>query len=179
MKKNLVIFDGSNFYHKAKHLAPEIHLTNFNYKKLGELVTSSKNSDIEYCVGEIKIYKNANSKTQGLYAGQQTLFYNLELQGISIKKGFMMKIKDVYHEKGVDVRIATDIVRGALKNEYDICYLISSDSDLLPAIETAIEDGKKIVYVAFERAPVSKALGINCSEVVFITRSMIESCTIN
>ena len=88
----------------------------------------------------------------------------------------MMKIKDVYHEKGVDVRIATDIVRGALKNEYDTCYVISSDSDLLPAIETAIEASKKLIYVAFERTPVSKALGINCSEIIFITKSMIDGC---
>ena len=38
-------------------------------------------------------------------------------QKIIIKKGFMMKIGELYHEKGVDVRMATDIVKGALKKQ--------------------------------------------------------------
>jgi len=173
--KNLVIIDGSNFYHKAKKLAPSIHLTNYNYKKLVETITGSTENDIEYCVGEIKVHPNSDAKNQYLYSGQQALFHTLQQQGIVVKKGFMLKNQGIYHEKGVDVRIATDIVRGALKNEYGTCYIITSDSDILPAVETAIEAGKKIVYVAFERTVVSKALAINCSETFFITKSMIES----
>jgi uncharacterized LabA/DUF88 family protein len=88
-----------------------------------------------------------------------------------------MKINSSYHEKGVDVRIATDIVRGALKNEYQFFYVISSDSDILPAIETAMAVGKKVTYVAFEKNVISKALAINCSETVFITKNMLEDCS--
>lgn len=176
MSKNLVIFDGSNFYHKAKHLAPQIHLSVFNYAKFAETLTGSKDNYIEYCVGEVKPQKFGDVKAANLYAGQQKLFYHLQKQGVVVKKGFMMKTKDVFHEKGVDVRIATDIVRGALKNEYDICYVISSDSDILPAVETAISAGKKVIYVAFEKAGVSKALAVNCSETIFVTKSMVENC---
>lgn len=176
MSKNLVIIDGSNFYHKAKKLAPEVHLTNFNYKKLAKLIIGSAENDIEYCVGEIRPQKIDGPKAEQMYAGQQALFYNLQKQGIVIKKGFMLKSQGVYHEKGVDVRIATDIIRGALKNEYDNCFVISSDSDILPAVETAIDTGKTLVYVAFEGSVVSKALAINSSKTIFITKSMIESC---
>jgi uncharacterized LabA/DUF88 family protein len=177
MSKNLVIFDGSNFYHKAKHLAPHVHLTGFDYRKLAETLTGSKENDIEYCVGEIKRDRN-NPKSKQMYNGQMALFNNLRLQNIAIKKGFMMKLGETFHEKGVDVRIATDIVRGALKNEYDCCFVISSDSDILPAIETAMEANKKVIYVAFEKSVVSKALAINCSEMVFVSKSMIESCAV-
>jgi uncharacterized LabA/DUF88 family protein len=177
MSKNLVIFDGSNFYHKAKKLAPNVHLTGFNYRKLAEALTGSNENVIEYCVGEIKPQKLADEKAGKLYAGQQALFYNLQKQNIVVKKGFMLKSQGIYHEKGVDVRIATDIVRGALKNEYDNCFIISSDSDVLPAIETAVNDGKIIVYVAFEGSVVSKALAINCSKTVFITKTMVENCS--
>lgn len=176
MAKNLVIFDGSNFYHKAKRLAPHIHLSRFNYAKLAKTLTGSKENDTEYCVGEIKPQKIQDEKAGALYAGQQKLFYHLEQQKVVVKKGFMLKNQGVYHEKGVDVRIATDIVRGALKNEYETCYVISSDSDILPAIETAIDAGKKVIYVAFEGTVVSKALAINSSSTVFITKSMIEKC---
>ena len=105
------------------------------------------------------------------------MFYHLQQQRVVIKKGFMLKTQGVYHEKGVDVRIATDIVRGALKSEYDSCYVISSDSDILPAIETAISAGKKVMYVAFEGSVVSKALAINSSSTIFITKSMIDKCS--
>lgn len=176
MAKNLIIFDGSNFYHRAKKLAPQVHLTNFDYKKLAELIASGPDNQIEYCVGEIRPHNMADEKVASMYSGQQALFYHLQKQGVVVKKGFMLKTKGAYHEKGVDVRIATDIVRGALKNEYECCFVISSDSDILPAIETAIDAGKKIVYVAFEKSVVSKALAINSSETVFITKSMIESC---
>lgn len=180
MRENLVIFDGSNFYHRAKKLAPQVHLTNFNYRKLAELITGSQENNIEYCVGEIKPQKfNNDSKGIQMYSGQQTLFYNLQKQNVVIKKGFMLKTKEIYHEKGVDVRIASDIIRGALNNEYNTCYVISSDSDILPSIEDAIEAGKIVIYVAFEASMVSKALAINCSSTIFVTKSMIESCAQN
>ena len=171
--KNLVIFDGSNFYHGAKRVSPRTHLTNFDYLKLVEVITKSKNNIIEYCVGEIQ--QREFSKSRILYANQQALFYNLANQKIVIKKGYMLYSKLVYHEKGVDVRIAVDILRGALKNEYDKCYLISSDTDILPAILEAKEEGKKIIYVGFEKN-VSRAMAVNCSKTILITREMIRKC---
>ena len=91
MLSTLIIFDGSNFYHKAKKLSPEIHLTNFDYRKLSEALADNKNITIEYCVGEIKREKNEKSKK--IYNGQMALFDNLRKQKIIIKKGFMMKRK--------------------------------------------------------------------------------------
>jgi uncharacterized LabA/DUF88 family protein len=47
----------------------------------------------------------------------------------------MMKNSGAYHEKGVDVRIAVDMIVGAYENEFDTVILISSDTDLIPAVE--------------------------------------------
>ena len=166
----LVIFDGSNFYHKAKKLTPEIHLTHFNYRKLAEHLASGASVGIEYCVGEVRPPTLRDDKSRAMYAKQQALFYHLQEQKVIIKKGFLLQSQGVYHEKGVDVRIATDIVRGALKNEFDACYCISSDSDLVPAIETARGAGKTMVYDAFEGMAVSRALVIHCFKTIFITK---------
>ena len=174
MPSTLIIFDGSNFYHKSKKIAPNVHLTNFDYRKLSELIARNIDIDIEYCVGEIK-REIDNEKSKMMYNGQMALFNNLKNRKIIVKKGFMMKIGELYHEKGVDVRMATDIVKGALKNKYQTFYVISSDSDILPAIEVAISAGKKVVYVAFEKTIISKALAINCSETFFITKSMLDN----
>lgn len=75
-----------------------------------------------------------------------------------------------FHEKGVDVQIAVDIVRGSIKNEFDKCYLISSDTDLLPAIQTAKDEKKEIIYVGFENF-ISRALTKNCSRYIIRTNS--------
>lgn len=110
-----------------------------------------------------------------MYANQQALFYTLEKQKIIIKKGYMLKDKFDYHEKGVDVRIAVDILRGAIKNEYHRCFIISSDTDLIPAILDAKKEGKKIVYVGFENFK-SNALKANCTKTVLITKKMLQDC---
>ncbi len=173
MKKDLVIFDGSNFYHGAKQLSLRTHLIDFDYEKLVKLIAGGDNCSIEYCVGEIRQNKR-DIKSQTLYANQQSLFYHLEQQGVVVKKGYMLRHLQ-YHEKGVDVQIAIDIVRGALKNEYSRCFLVSSDTDIIPAILDAQKAGKKIIYVGFDKS-ISRALKANCSETVLITKQMILEC---
>ncbi|MBU3979009.1 NYN domain-containing protein [Patescibacteria group bacterium] len=171
MRKALIQFDGSNFYNKAKKMLPQIHLTHFDYSGLAKLITKEKHIDITYYVGEIRQYPN-NKKSKILYSNQQKLFTNLRKQNITIKLGYLLMSSGVFHEKGVDVQIAVDIVRGAIKNEYDIFYLISSDTDLIPAIQTAKEEEKKVVYVGFENS-ISRALIKNCSSHVILKKKQI------
>lgn len=169
--KILVVFDGSNFYNKVKKILPQIHLTPFNYAGLAQFITGQKAAQIIYYVGEIKKYPD-NKKSEKLYANQQSLFSNIRKQSIEIKLGYLLLSDGKFHEKGVDVQIAVDITRGAIKNEYDICYLISSDTDLLPAIKTAKDEKKKIVYVGFENF-VSRALSRNCSSYRILKKSEV------
>jgi hypothetical protein len=51
-------------------------LTNFDYRKLSEILSGDKNCNIEYCVGEIKRESN-NQKSKEMYNGQMSLFDNL------------------------------------------------------------------------------------------------------
>jgi len=173
MKSDLVIYDGSNFYHGAKRAFPGLHLTDFNYCKLARITSGDKDPMVEYCVGEIRY--NQNKKVLRLYSNQQKLFDNLESRGVIIKKGFMLKSDGRYHEKGVDVQIAVDILRGALKNEYHRCFLVSSDTDLVPAILDARAAKKQIIYVGFKDRP-SNALQAVCARTIFFTRTMISRC---
>lgn len=39
-------------------------------------------------------------------------------------------------EKGIDVALAVDVVAMAMRKEYDAAIVVSSDTDLMPAIET-------------------------------------------
>lgn len=161
-----IIIDGSNFYHGCKRVAPGIHLTNFSYRDFFEKLTNTKRAEIIYCVGEI--IQSKDKKSRELYAQQQKLFYSLEKQKIRICKGFMLFSNGAYHEKGVDVRIAIELVRGALGNEYDECYLVSSDSDLLPAVFEVKKAKKRVIYIGFSDKN-SQVLLKNCNKVIKIT----------
>ena len=72
----------------------------------------------------------------------------------------------------MDVQIAVDIARGSIKNKYDKFYLISSDTDLLPAIQTAKDEGKEVIYVGFDNF-LSRALQKNCSSYLILKKDQI------
>lgn len=169
----LIQFDGSNFYKKVKRVLPFIHLTNYVYREFATSLVShnTEHINIIYYIGEVRQY-SGNKKSEILFNNQQSLFLNLRKQNIHIKLGYLLMNNGIYHEKGVDVQIAVDIVRGAIKNEYDKCYLISSDTDLIPAIHTAKDEGKEIIYVGFENF-ISKAMKNNCSSSLILKKEDI------
>jgi len=49
---------------------------------------------------------------------------------------------------------------------------LSSDTDLLPAIQTAKEEGKEVIYVGFENF-ISRALQKNCSSYLILKKEQI------
>jgi len=52
-------------------------------------------------------------------------------------------------EKGVDVAIATDMIRLAWEESYDYAVLVSSDADYVPAVEFLTSKGRRVIHVGF------------------------------
>ena len=52
-----------------------------------------------------------------------------------------------FHEKGVDVRLAVEMIKLAREDKYDTAFLISSDTDLVPAVEEVLLLHKKVKYI--------------------------------
>lgn len=52
-------------------------------------------------------------------------------------------------EKGVDVAIATDMIRLAWEESYDYAVLVSSDADYVPAVEFLNSKGRRVIHVGF------------------------------
>ena len=52
-------------------------------------------------------------------------------------------------EKGVDVRMATDMIRLAWADNYDVAVLVSSDKDFVPVAEFLETKGIKVFHGAF------------------------------
>ena len=52
-------------------------------------------------------------------------------------------------EKGVDVAIATDMIKLAWEDVYDWAVLVSSDRDFVPAVEFLNAKGRKVLHAGF------------------------------
>lgn len=148
----MIFIDGSNFYFKMKSLGIK-NLSKFKYRELCEYLAGERFIvTVGYYVGVVRA-KFGDEKGQKMRLAQRKLFNHLHNQQAVVHKGYLMKNDGVYHEKGVDVKIATDLLVGAYENLYDDAIVISSDTDLLPAMQKVKELKKNVEYVGFGHQP--------------------------
>lgn len=170
--KSIVIIDGSNLYFKLKSLGLKKG-NKFSYPDLiKDLTKGTTLAEVYYCVGKIRA-KQKDAKARKMMANQQAFVTQLIKAGFTIQYGYLLKSDSKFHEKGVDVQMAVDILRGAYKNEYDQVYVVSSDSDLIPAIEAAQTAGKEVVYVGFKHQP-SYALLKTCKRSILLDKNDLQ-----
>jgi uncharacterized LabA/DUF88 family protein len=157
MNERIAVFiDGSNLYFKLRSPYVDIkHLIKFDYKGLIKWLAQDRDLvHLGYYVGVVRAEKD-NKRNQVLRKQQQRLFSHLTCpaQNFIIKKGYILGNDGIYHEKGVDVQLSVDLLVGAYEDSYDVAIVISSDTDLLPAIKKVKILGKKIIYVGFSFLP--------------------------
>lgn len=82
-------------------------------------------------------------------------------QGIEVVMAGNLKVKQsnrCYHcgrrtmvlqEKGVDVRLAAEVVMAATHDNIKDIVVLSSDADMIPALEIARKGGAKVTYMCF------------------------------
>lgn len=152
MKRAFLVIDGGNFYHKLKRL--EItSLLDFDYRGFATwLSRNDKLTECGYYVGQIR-EEPGSVKSRKLKQNQDRLFARLRTQGFFIKTGYILKSDGSYTEKGVDIQIAVDICMKAVRDEYDKLILVSSDTDLIPAVKESRNLGTVVEYVGFDVNP--------------------------
>lgn len=149
-----VFIDGGNFYHKLKDLKIK-NKSQFGYRQLAEWLARDRALVYAgYYIGVVRA-KPDDAKGQALRAGQVGLFNFLRSpkQRFVIRQGYLTNNNGKYHEKGVDVQLAVDLLVGAYENTYDAAILLSSDTDLIPAIKKVKELGKAVEYIGFAHHP--------------------------
>ncbi|PIZ48960.1 hypothetical protein COY29_02730 [Candidatus Woesebacteria bacterium CG_4_10_14_0_2_um_filter_39_14] len=150
----IVLLDGSNFYHRLKDRELNFkNLLEFNYKEFAKWLAEKRK--IVACIYYVGLVRKeaGNPKSEKLASNQQRLFAYLKNQSWEIKTGYMMKHDKDYKEKGVDVKLAVDILDFAYQDKYDTAIIVSSDTDLIPAISRVRELKKKIEYIGFAHRP--------------------------
>lgn len=152
-KERVAIFiDGGNFYRKIRQddLIPKG--TKFDYVKFAEFLAQGRSVlSKSYYIGIVRNH-DKTAKSQDMVRNQQKLLSALENDGYQIKRGKIVYDNKI-REKGVDVQIAIDLVIGAAENSYDTAIIVSSDTDLIPAIKYIRSKGKTVEYVGFSSTP--------------------------
>ncbi len=147
--KTSILVDGSNFYFKLKSLYSPAKVPHLDYALLASLLLQGDQVvELNYYIGKIRAAAN-DPKAIKMMADQQRIVTEIKKAGWNIKFGYLMLNNGHYSEKGVDVRIAVDIVSHACENTCEKIVLVSSDTDLIPAIEKAAEKGVDLEYVGF------------------------------
>ena len=154
-EKVCVYIDGSNFYNYLKYSSVKFGKgKTFNFDKFVDYLVGEQRELISkrYYTGVIRNV-DKTKKSEELVKGQQKFISKLKKGDFSFKPGRIIYDAGSVREKGTDVKIAVDIVVGAIDDNYDTAILVSSDTDLIPAIKYARYKKKKIEYVGFSFKP--------------------------
>jgi uncharacterized LabA/DUF88 family protein len=171
-----IFIDGGNFYHLVlKKLGSSE--SNFDFEKFTIFLANDRKiveMGKRFYIGAV-IEKMGDEKSKEAMSKQTTLFTRLKndhweirtsklrkrLEEIKIddrvvdyKKLLQKGIEKIQYErlreKGIDVKLATDLIVGAIDNKYDVAIVVSSDTDIVPAIDwVRNRTHKKIEYIGF------------------------------
>jgi len=145
-EKVAIYIDANNFFNRLKDKEVSFPKgVRFDYDKfIHYLLKDRELVSKRYYVG---IARNvmSNEKSRQIVHGQQKFLSALTAHGFVIKRGRIMYDGKI-REKGTDVKIAVDLVVGAADNMYDTAILVSSDTDLIPAVKYLKYKGKKFEY---------------------------------
>lgn len=191
--KTILLVDGQNFKGKIRSVFEENGKgkpvwDSFDFKKLIELVLKdiTINEKVFY-FGKIKEDERTIEKSKLLIEEQRLLKNHLENQGFMVvlsgrvrgqlEENHLHKGKQVliFKEKGVDVKIAVDIISMACDKKVETIILGSSDSDLQPAISEARKRGVELIYLGFENQP-NKGMTFTTNRTILIRNSEILEC---
>lgn len=132
--------------------------------------------------GKLLEHPETLEKSRELIEKQRKLKTHLENQGFEVilagrVRGHIEKCQKgheilTFKEKGVDVRIAVDMITLACKHELKIAIIGSSDSDLQPAVKELKENGVERIYLGFGSTP-NKGLTSTTNRTILIRNSEV------
>jgi uncharacterized LabA/DUF88 family protein len=192
IKRVVTFIDGQNLYRAAKE-AFGYHYPNYDVKKLSEAVCQARGWNL----AQVRFYTGVPDKTDDarwnhFWIGKLAVMGKAGVEVFSRALRYrndMVKLPDgTTHtflrgsEKGIDVRIALDVIRLVVRDEYDVAIVFSQDQDLSEvADEIRIIPKLRARWIriacAYPVSPTSlNKRGINHSEWIKIERTMYDAC---
>lgn len=185
MLKCILLIDGENLLHKVEEVLKEedidkvsVDLASIDLNKLfGEALKNFPISRKIFYTARLHLHKDTKKKSEELIRLQRKLRNSLIKQGYEFViagnvRAQKVDDKVVFREKGVDVKIAVDLVSLAASKKLNTAILCSSDSDLQPAIKELRERGVEVVYLGFETNP-NKGLTYTTNRTILLRNSEV------
>lgn len=142
----MIFIDGSNFYHT---LRKSFFKNNIDFENFCNFLSTGND------LVKIKYYNSPLNRLENPqeYKDQQLFFdYLYTVPLIDIYLGRLEKrANNKKVEKGVDVKLAVDLVVSAYKDLFDVAILLSNDADFIPAIQEATSLNKEVYYIEFPK----------------------------
>lgn len=192
IKRTVVFIDGQNLYHSVRN-AFGYTFPNFNVKALANRVCTTKAWQLD----SVRFYTGVPDAADNAFWSQ---FWAAKLLAMSRQcittysrplryRNKKVRLPDgsvhAYlsgEEKGIDVRIALDVISLAHRREYDVALIFSQDQDLSEVAEEvrviATEQSRWIkVASAYPTSPAAtNRRGINKTDWVPIDRASYDTC---
>ncbi len=162
----IVYIDGFNFYYGLKYNAQWKQYYWLDIVKLFEMFMRPNQELVAVKYFSAKVENMEKSLRQNAFfqANKENPKFHLILGKYLHKEIRCFQCGNsihTYEEKETDVRIATQIVADAYRNNCDVSIVVSADSDMIPAIELA-KEANHTVYVYFPPNQYSSNLSVMC-----------------
>lgn len=192
--KVVVYIDGENTFYqlfdvlrRARLVKYREDLVKFDMVWLLEQVLGGGEKNYRYYGSKLKEETGSPDllqRTQRMIDHKRRWIGYLSNQGIEFIAAGSLKIRDIsgptakepeltFAEKGIDVRIAVDLVEASMLGQLREAIVWSSDADLKPVMLSAKSHGAKVVYLARE-GRINDVLAGSVSETKTISESLIK-----
>ncbi len=185
----ILFIDGENFLHKIEEIISRektvprtAETVDINVRRLVDNVLPTLNiNQVKFYAAKLHYNEQTARKSKQLIATQRKLRNRLVNQGIEFILAGNVRAQTInagpetrilFREKGVDVRLAVDMVALACDKKIKTAILCSSDSDLQPAVSELKRRGVEVVYLGFEAKP-NKGLVFTCDRTILLRNSEI------
>lgn len=179
MERVAIFIDGSNFYHGLKNNQIP---TQIDFQKFAQILCAGRQLVRVY-------YFNVALKeeTDPEEYRRQRLFFDAlgRLEYFDLILGRLEprertcpqchRTTPIFVEKGVDIEIATRMLRLAYNNVYDTAILVSGDGDFAPVVEAVKERGKHVENSFFSKGW-SRLLRDTCDRPIPLDKKKIARC---
>jgi uncharacterized LabA/DUF88 family protein len=204
-KRVVAFIDGQNLFRSVKEAWKEYHFPNYDVVKLARAVAELRATD-GWNAPSVRFYtrtpseqidpirslfwrrKTAAMRNGGVEVFTRALRYReqtfkcaeCQTEQVMTCASCHRPMPDKGQEKGIDVRIALDIVRLARENVYDVALIFSQDQDLSEAVDevraTAKQSRRWIKVACALPEGTKNKRGIEHTEWLIFDRALYDTC---
>jgi uncharacterized LabA/DUF88 family protein len=148
--RSAVFIDGAHLSKTLRHAYPDVG--RIGYDKLAALVAGPTELLRTYYYNALPYVSHQPTDEELERASKRRRFHDAlrHLPNVTVREGRCSRTWSadrqayVYKQKYVDVSLCADLVRLASKNRIDVAVLVAGDSDFIPAVEVAKDEGVQV-----------------------------------